>query len=56
MARYLFRREKVSIFVGYDQLNSYRSTKLIFAGYSQLNSAIYYLDYFAPGMYDTIAI
>ena len=37
MARYLFRREKMSIFVG-SQLNYYGSTKLIFEGYGQQNS------------------
>ena len=38
MARYLFRREELLIFVGYDQLNEYWSTKLISVGYGQLNS------------------
>ena len=37
MARYLFRREELPIFVGYSQVNQYQSTKLIFVGYGQLN-------------------
>ena len=51
MARYLFLREELPIFVGYGQLNKYLSTKL-FVGYGQVNyTTILLFRFFAPDMY-----